>query len=116
MLFDDAALKFVAFLTNAPNPNANAAPAGATSVAPYLTGSSPARGFATARAAAQRRAAPFCAVRFPRADHQLREPGADRLQQLWRWLDQAAGAAPPQPGATIPLQHCATWQADAAQP
>jgi hypothetical protein len=76
----------------------------------------PAAAYQRFAAAAQRRAAPFCAVRFPRADHQLREPGADRLQQLWRWLDQAASAAPPQPGATIPLQDCATWQADAAQP
>jgi hypothetical protein len=66
--------------------------------------------------AARRRPAPFCDIRFPRADHELREPGADRLQQLWRWLDQAAASVAPRPGATIPLQDCATWQAEAAQP
>jgi hypothetical protein len=66
--------------------------------------------------AARRRQAPFCAVRFPRADHELREPGTDRLQQLWRWLDQAAAAVEPRPGATIGLQDCAAWQAEAVQP
>ncbi|GCL61127.1 alpha/beta hydrolase [Pseudaquabacterium pictum] len=65
---------------------------------------------------ARRRPAPFCDIRFPRTDHELREPGADRLQQLWRWLDQTAAAMATQPGATIPLQDCAAWQAEAAQP
>ncbi|MES2714455.1 MAG: alpha/beta hydrolase [Pseudomonadota bacterium] len=68
--------------------------------------------------AARRRAGPFCAIRFAQADHQLREAGADRLQQLWRWLDQTAaqGSGTPGPGATISLQDCAAWQAEAAQP
>jgi len=66
--------------------------------------------------AARRRAGPFCALRFPLADHELREPGADRLQQLWRWLEQAAVQAADRPGATIRLQDCAAWQAEAARP
>jgi hypothetical protein len=66
--------------------------------------------------AARRRAAPFCALRFAHADHELRAPGADRLQQLWRWLDQVAATLEPRPGATIPLQDCAAWQAEAALP
>jgi hypothetical protein len=66
--------------------------------------------------AARRRVAPFCALRFASADHELRAPGADRLQQLWRWLDQAAARLEPRPGATIPLHDCAAWQAEAAQP
>ena len=32
--------------------------------------------------AARQRNAPFCALRFPRADHQLREAGTDRLQRI----------------------------------
>lgn len=64
--------------------------------------------------AARRRGGPFCAIRFPQADHELREASGDRLQQLWRWLDQAAATA--EPGATIDLQGCAAWQAEALQP
>ena len=35
--------------------------------------------------AARKRNAPYCGVRFAQADHELRAPGSDRLQQLWRW-------------------------------
>ena len=71
--------------------------------------------------AARQRAAPYCGVGFAQADHQLRAPGSDRLQQLWRWLDQAASAAATHPwntgrDATISLQDCAAWQAEAARP
>ena len=68
--------------------------------------------------AGRQRTAPFCALRFPRADHQLREAGTDRLQQLWRWLEQAAlaGADAPGQGTTIGWQDCAAWQAEAARP
>jgi len=67
--------------------------------------------------AARQRAGPFCAVRFARADHELRAPGTDHLQQLWRWLDEAASRPPtPGRGATISLQDCAAWQAEAARP
>lgn len=41
------------------------------------------------RQAERARTAPYCALRFPTADHELREPGGDRLQSLWRALEMA---------------------------
>lgn len=79
----------------------------------------PAEAYQRFAGAARRRSGPFCAVRFARADHELREPAADRLQQVWRWLDQAASRLPDAAAAakaTIRLDDCAAWQAEAAQP
>ena len=80
----------------------------------------PASAYQRFAAAARRRAGPFCPVTFPRADHELREPAADRLQQVWRWLDQAAAGRPRDAdnnrSATILLDDCAAWQTEAAQP
>ncbi len=71
--------------------------------------------------AAQQRAAPYCGLRFAQADHELRAPGTDRLQQLWRWLDQAVVASTTShsavgQAATIRWQDCAAWQVEAARP
>ena len=76
----------------------------------------PASAYQRFAGAARQRTGPYCAVHFPQADHQLREVGSDRLQQLWHWLDQAAAAGSDALGATISLQDCAAWQAEAARP
>lgn len=41
-------------------------------------------------AAAQEREGGYCHLVFAQADHELREPGADRLQWVWHWLEQLA--------------------------
>ena len=67
---------------------------------------------------ANRRAGAFCAVSFSRADHELRETGADRLQQVWRWLEQGTkDAAPSSARSSIfGTKQCVAWQAEAAAP
>lgn len=66
------------------------------------------------------RAGGYCALTFSQADHELRTPGSDRLQQVWRWLDQAAptlsmpNAVQPARQAVDWLAGCAAWQAGAA--
>ena len=64
----------------------------------------------------RQRTAPTCLLRFPQADHELREPGTDRLQTLWRWLDATAAAGAQTGEATIWLARCAAWQAEAELP
>lgn len=68
------------------------------------------------------RAGGYCPLTFRQAGHELRTTGSDRLQQMWRWLDQAAPAlskandVEPAKRAGIWLAGCAAWQTEAAIP
>ncbi len=68
----------------------------------------PAEAYALFEASASTRAGGVCSVVFAQADHELREPGADRLQRVWAWIEaiarQRAGWSP----------DCAAIQANAS--
>jgi hypothetical protein len=71
---------------------------------------------------ARLRAGGYCPLIFSQADHELRTPGSDRLQPVWRWLDRAApsllkaNAVDRANQAAAWLAGCAAWQTAAAIP